>query len=409
MKVLMLGWEFPPFTSGGLGTACAGLTKGLSNHNVNVTFVLPKANSDATSSHVNLIVADKVYVDNDKLKFLEVNSLLVPYISSEEYSERFAKMKKVKYGKMSDPAQDLYGKNLYEEVQRYAHKVELISGIEDFDVIHAHDWMTYPAAINAKKATGKPLVVHIHATEFDRTGKNVNQNVYDIERSGFHAADKIVAVSNFTKTKVVEHYGINPDKVEVVHNGVEFTNYQQENCTRNKGKTVLFLGRLTMQKGPEYFLEAAKKVLELDQEVRFIVAGSGDMEGYMIEKAAELGIADKVLFTGFLRGDDIDRAYKMADVYVMPSVSEPFGITPLEAMRNGTPCIISKNSGVSEVVNHCLKVDFWDIDQMSNKIIAALHYGCLHKELVKNGLEEVHGFSWDQPACKCIDVYRSVV
>jgi len=409
MKVLMLGWEFPPFNSGGLGTACEGLTKGLANNNVDVTFVLPKANGDAKSSHVNLVVASHVYLDNDKIKFLEVNSLLVPYITSEQYDEKYGQFQRLKQGSANLAHDDLYGQNLYEEVHKYSEKVKLIATMESFDLIHAHDWMTYPAAINAKKATGKPLVVHIHATEFDRTGGHVNQNVYNIEREGFHAADKVIAVSNFTKQKLVEHYGISPDKVQVVHNAVEFTNYKADHCIKSSDKVVLFLGRITLQKGPEYFIYAAKRVLDMDPNVKFVVAGSGDMEGFMIEEAARLGIGNKVLFTGFLRGDDIDRAYQMADLYVMPSVSEPFGITPLEAMRNGTPCLISNNSGVSEVVSHCLKCDFWDIDQISSKILAALKYGSLHKSLKQNGLKEVYSFNWNEPAKKCLNVYNSVL
>jgi glycogen synthase len=410
MKVLMLGWEFPPYSSGGLGTACEGLTKGLSNQGVNVTFVLPKANGEAKADHVRLIVASNVRLDKDHIKILEVNSLLVPYISSDAYSERYMQHTKLKEGQAGASVQEeLYGRNLYEEVHRYSEKVKLIAAMEDFDVIHAHDWMTYPAGIRAKRMSGKPLVCHIHATEFDRTGGNVNQHVYDIEREGFHAADKIVAVSNFTKRKVVEHYGISPDKVEVVHNAVEFTQYSSQFCKNADEKVVLFLGRLTLQKGPEYFLYAARRVLEKDPDVRFIVAGSGDMEAFMIQKAAELGIAHRVLFTGFLRGADIDRAYRMADLYVMPSVSEPFGITPLEAMRNGTPVIISTNSGVSEVISHCLKVDFWDIDQMSSKMLAALNYRTMHSCMRENGLKEVTRFNWNEPAGKVISVYNSVM
>ena len=405
----MLGWEFPPYNSGGLGTACEGLTKGLCTHDVKVTFVLPKAQGDIKPSHVNMIVASNVYIDKDKLKFLEVNSLLVPYITSEEYEERYANRPALRQGKMASVHDELYGRNLYEEVYRYAEKVKLVAGFEQFDLIHAHDWMTYPAAIKAKASSGKPLVVHIHATEFDRTGGHVNQHVYDIEREGFHAADRIIAVSNLTKCRVVEHYGVPPEKVCVVHNAVEFTHYEPETCEQRNCKTVLFLGRITLQKGPEYFLYAAKRVLEHDPDVRFVVAGSGDMEAFMIEKAAELGISKNVLFTGFLRGKDIDRAYRMADLYVMPSVSEPFGITPLEAMRNGTPVLISKTSGVSEVISHCLKVDFWDIDQMSSKILAALRYSSLHQELQEHGSREVHTFNWNVPAAKCVDVYRSVL
>jgi glycosyltransferase involved in cell wall biosynthesis len=297
------------------------------------------------------------------------------------------------------------------EVERFARAAEEIAAGETFDVIHCHDWLTFKAGVNVKRRTKKPLIVHVHATEFDRTGGNGrNEHVYNIEREGMHAADKIIAVSNFTKNMIVNNYGIDPNKVEVVHNAVEFTDYNTERRKiNNYDKVVLFLGRITLQKGPDYFIESASKVLKKMSNVKFIIAGSGDMEYKMIEKAAQMGIGDKVLFAGFLEGADIDRAYKMADVYVMPSVSEPFGITPLEAMRNGTPVIISKQSGVSEVIQNCLKVDFWDTDQMANKILGVLKYGELHEEMKKNGSREIKKFSWDVPAGKCINVYRGVI
>ncbi|MBN1157324.1 glycosyltransferase family 4 protein [Candidatus Woesearchaeota archaeon] len=396
MRVLMFGWEFPPYASGGLGTACHGLTHGLNNKGVEVTFVIPKGGSDLKADHVKLISADSL----SNIRVATVNSILTPYISSEEYSEKLILLKSKK-----DPSAAMYGKNLYQEVYRYAKKAETIARHHPHDVIHCHDWMTYRAGINAKKVSKKPLVVHVHATEFDRTGNNPNQAVYDIEREGLHAADHIITVSNYTKKMVVQHYGINPDKVTVVHNAVEYRPVPKR-AKRKHTKNVLFLGRITIQKGPEYFLYAAKKVLSKDRNVRFIVAGSGDMERFMIEEAARLGIADKVLFAGFLRGKKIDEAYRMADLYVMPSISEPFGITPLESLRNETPVLISKQSGVSEVLNNCLKVDFWDIDEMANKMLAVLNYKSLHSELTEQGHREVLGMNWDIPAERCIDVYR---
>jgi glycosyltransferase involved in cell wall biosynthesis len=227
---------------------------------------------------------------------------------------------------------------------------------------------------------------------------------------GMHAADKVIAVSSYTKWKIVEHYGVAPEKVEVVHNAVEFNSDQIPQARLSDDvKTVLFLGRITLQKGPEYFLYAAKQVLDRDPNVRFIMAGSGDMEPWIIEKAAELGISNKVLFTGFLRGKDVDKAYKMADLYVMPSVSEPFGITPLESMRNGTPVIISRTSGVSEVLSHCLKCDFWDINQLSSQMLSVLKYSSLHESLRDNGQQEVQKFNWNEPAAKCMDIYSRVL
>lgn len=398
MKVLMFGWEFPPFNSGGLGTACYGLTNGLNKMKAQVTFVLPKAFPNLKADFVKLISADI-----PDLEITGINSPLAGYITSSKYSE------------LTRGKEGIYGKTLYEEVKRYAQKASQIAKENEFDIIHAHDWLCYPAGIEAKKASGKPLVVHVHATEFDRTGGHPNQYVYDIERKGLEEADSIITVSNFTKEMVAKHYGIPHEKITVVHNAVEFSKKELKNeplalsALKEKEKIVLFLGRITLQKGPDYFIYAAKKVLEIMPNVKFIIAGSGDMERFIIEKVAEMGIADKVLFTGFLRGKDIDRAYQMADLYVMPSVSEPFGITPLEAMKNNTPVIISKQSGVSEVINHCLKVDFWDINQIADRIIAALKYKELHNELKSSGSEEVKKFDWKIPAEKCMDVYKKIL
>ncbi|MCK5282348.1 MAG: glycosyltransferase family 4 protein [Nanoarchaeota archaeon] len=401
MKVLMFGWEFPPMSSGGLGTACYGLTKGLSNHNIDVTFVLPYAPGDTDAEYVKLIPAN----DLSKVKIVGVNSIMRPYITSSQYESTF-----LSFGKNSKQRK-LYGENLQEEVYRFSLKATLIAEHEDFDVIHCHDWMTYLAGINAKLVSGKPLVMHVHATEFDRTGGNVNQEVYDAERRGMYEADMIIAVSQFTKDKIVRHYGISPDKIVVVHNAVDLKFKRLGNSFNidKKDKVVLFVGRVTLQKGPDYFIEAAKKCLEFDPNIRFIIAGSGDMEGYLIERSAELGIGDKVLFAGFVTGDDLDRLYQMADVYVMPSVSEPFGITPLEAMKNETPVIISKQSGVAEVINHCLKVDFWDINQLVDKILAVLKYEELNHTLKYHGSIEVRKFNWNEPAEKCIGVYNKVM
>jgi len=305
----------------------------------------------------------------------------------------------------------LYDKELFRQVEWYARKVCKIAEKINFDVIHAHDWPTFKAAMAIKNKFGKPLVVHVHATEFDRTGGNgVNPHVYSIEKAGMEQADKICAVSNYTKNLVKEKYGIDESKIVVVHNGVEqeTKNQQVNELIKEYNKIVLFLGRITLQKGPDYFIRAAKKVSEHFDNVKFVVAGSGDMEHYIIEESARLGIADKIIFTGFLRGDDVDYIYKMADVYVMPSVSEPFGISPLEAIKNNCPVIISKSSGVSEVINHCLKVDFWDIDQLANKIISVLKYDALGKEMVRNSSEEIRRISWDAAAEKCNNVYKTI-
>jgi glycosyltransferase involved in cell wall biosynthesis len=405
MRVLMFGWEFPPFYSGGLGTACYGLTKGLSHHNVKVTFVMPKGPDTVKSDFVKLLVADKAF-KNHNFRIKKIDSILTPYLNSQTYNEKFQD-----YSLMlkKQSTELLYGKNMFEEVYRFSEQAKLIALSEEFDVIHAHDWMTYMAGIKAKKVSGKPLVVHMHATEFDRTGGNgINQYVYDIEKRGMHEADKVCAVSNYTKSMVVQHYGVPPEKVEVVHNAVEFSDRQIYRIEKTD-KVVLFLGRITLQKGPEYFVEAAKKVMDRDPNVKFVVVGSGDMEPQMIEHAASLGIANRMLFAGFLTGEDVNKAYQMADIYVMPSVSEPFGITPLEAMKSGTPVIISKQSGVSEVIQNCLKVDFWDVDDIANKILSLLHYETLHQTLKHHGTIEVDKFNWDIPAEKCLRIYNELV
>ncbi len=385
----MFGWEFPPLISGGLGTACYGLIKSLSKRNVYVTLVLPR-NPGSSETFLRIIPAN--------LKLKKVSTLLAPYMTQAFYSKMYKS--ELKAG---------YGTNIFEEVHRYSEVAEKLAKKERFDIIHCHDWMTYPAGIRAKIASGKPLVVHVHATEFDRTGGNgVNPRVYEIEREGMNSADVVIAVSNFTKNKIVRHYGVPPEKVQVVHNGVEFSDSQQREESKLGSKVVLFLGRLTVQKGPDYFLQAAKKILELEPGIKFVIAGTGDMERFLIEKAAEMDIAHSVLFAGFLSGKDVERAYRLADLYVMPSVSEPFGITPLEAIKSNTPVLISKQSGVSEVVKHCLKVDFWDVNEIVNKSLAVLRHPELCDCMKENASKEVMGLGWDTPAEKCVGIYKSL-
>ena len=303
-----------------------------------------------------------------------------------------------------------YEGDIHQQVHLYAKKICEIAEHEKFDVIHAHDWMTYPAAVAVAQACGKPLVVHVHSTEFDRSGEHINQGIYDIEREGMHRSNKIITVSNFTKNIILSRYGIVPDKVEVVYNGVETcSNSDSRPVSAGRDKIVLFLGRITMQKGPEYFLRAARKVLEFIDNVKFIMAGDGDMMQRMIDYTAQLGISDHVTFTRFLRGNEVDKAYQMADLYVMPSVSEPFGIAPLEAMRHGVPVLISKQSGISETIAHALKVDFWDIREMANKIAAVLKWSPLHDILGENGFTESQKFRWEDAAAKINTIYTQIV
>jgi glycosyltransferase involved in cell wall biosynthesis len=300
---------------------------------------------------------------------------------------------------------------MYAEVHRYAAVAAELSREEQFDVVHAHDWMTFPAAIAVAAISGKPLIVHVHSTEFDRSGEHVNQMIYDIERKGMERADKVIAVSQYTRNIIITRYGISSENVEVVYNAVEPNNNwgSTDTVIGKDEKIVLFLGRITMQKGPEYFLAAAKKVLDVMDNVKFVMAGSGDMLHRAVQMAAELGIGHKVLFTGFLHGEDVQKIYRLADLYVMPSVSEPFGIAPLEALNNDVPVIISKQSGVSEVLTHALKVDFWDIDEMANKIIAVLKYPPLGITLRNHGNFEVRKLKWKDSATKCARIYEEML
>ncbi len=425
VRVLMFGWEFPPHIAGGLGTACYGLTKGLAKHGVDVLFVMPKAGGDEDQSAVRIINASDVEVVNTfsdyeeywkNVNFMEIGSNLVPYLDPETFEREVNRS--VKEGERTGRIvyrnkfefSGKYGSNLMEEVARYAMVAGTIASSQHFDVIHAHDWLTYTAGIVAKKISGKPLVIHVHATEYDRSGENVNTQVFDIEKRGMEVADRVITVSNLTRNIVINKYGIDPSKVFTVHNAVDFQNRKDISVTRGvKEKIVTFLGRITYQKGPEYFIEAASKVLKRYPDVRFVMAGSGDMFGRSIRRVAQLKMATKFHFTGFLKGDEVQKMFNYSDVYVMPSVSEPFGISPLEAMRSGVPTIISKQSGVAEVLKHSIKVDYWDVDALADAIYALLSYPALAKVTGRDGYDEVDKLKWENAALKIIDVYNDAI
>ena len=425
----MFGWEFPPHIAGGLGTACYGLTRGLARNGVEVIFVVPKAYGDEDQRFIRVVNAsdvDAIYRSGDAdsdiwrhVKFMEINSNMVPYISPEQWEEERSRSEKV--GSIHHDGDvwrerytfsGKYGANLLEEVARYAVVARQVA-IElegQFDVIHAHDWLTYYAGIAAKEVSGKPLVVHMHATEFDRSGENINTQTYAIERGGMEAADLVMAVSNLTRNIVINKYGIPAEKVMTVHNAVRFAEGNQEEEERGvKDKIVTFLGRITYQKGPDYFVEAAAKVLKRTKNVRFVMAGSGDMMNHVIRRVARLGISDKFHFTGFLRGADVQKMFALSDVYVMPSVSEPFGISPLEAMKSNVPTIISKQSGVAEVLDYAVKVDYWDVDAMADAIYGLVTYPALGELFARKGLEEVTGLKWNNAAAKIKEGYERVI
>lgn len=434
MRVLMFGWEFPPHIAGGLGTACYGMTRGLARNDVEVTFVMPKASGDEDERFVKVVNASDVearYCDSSiegaddimrKISFIHIDSNMVPYISPEEwntYREEYERTGRKFWEREGDSwtqrytFSGKYGANLMEEVARYAVvAAEVARQLEgQFDVIHAHDWLTYFAGIAAKRVSGKPLVVHMHATSFDRSsGDNIDTRVYDIERAGMAAADRVIAVSNLTRNIVIEKYGIDAKKVVTVHNAVRFAEKESEVPERGvEDKIVTFLGRITYQKGPDYFVEAAAKVLKRVPNVRFVMAGSGDMMNHVIRRVARLGIADRFHFTGFLKGDDVHKMFQLSDVYIMPSVSEPFGISPLEAMRSNVPVIISKQSGVAEVLDYAVKVDYWDVDAMADAIYGFVKYPALSKMFAEKGLEEVIGLKWNNAAAKVKAVYEDAI
>lgn len=425
MKVLMFGWEFPPHISGGLGTACYGITKGLAANGVEVLFVMPSASGDEDTSSAQIINASDVAVYDSftniddylsKVQFLRVGSNIMPYISPEDYSllseeeRHFQTMEFSTHFRSKYKFSGKYGANLYEEVARYAMVGGAIAEENDFDVIHAHDWLTYLAGIAAKRVSGKPLVIHVHATEFDRDGENYNTVVYGIEKRGMEEADRVITVSDWTRNIVINRYGIDASKVVTVHNAVDFSGRSDIKVNRTvKEKVVTFLGRVTLQKGPEYFIEAARKVLDRCDNVRFVMAGSGDLLNRSVRRVAQLGMADKFHFTGFLRGADVQRMFAYSDVYVMPSVSEPFGISPLEAMISNVPTIISKQSGVSEVLKHAIKVDFWDIDALADSIYALVNYPAIANLASEKGFEEVSTLKWNNAAAKMKKVYADAI
>ena len=427
MRVLMFGWEFPPHISGGLGTASYGLTKGMTTlDDLEVIFVVPKSWGDEDQTTVRLIGANKVPVSYKQIYYkgtrrpiekIEISSKIIPYTDPDDFwkvtrSEAFGHKLFVQTNRKG--MVDFSGKydcNLLDEIYKYSIVASVIAEENEFDIIHAHDWLAYPAGIAAMEVSGKPLVIHVHATDFDRSGGNVNPDVYRIEKAGMDAASKIITVSNLTRDIVINKYNIHPDKVETVYNAVEPVNFT-EDVVVNKGfddKVVTFLGRITLQKGPEYFIEAAYKVLKVMNNVRFVMAGSGDMMERMMRRAASLKITDRFHFTGFLRGKDVFTMLTMSDVYIMPSVSEPFGISPLEAMQSNVPVIISKQSGVAEILTHAVKTDFWDIDAMADAIYGILNYPALSNMFIKNGKEEVIRLKWDNSARHVRDIYERVI
>ena len=413
----MFGWEFPPHILGGLGTASYGLTKGMhANGDMDITFVIPKPWGDEEKGFAQIIGACNTPVAWRDVSREYVESRIGKVMDPQLYFDlRDHIYADFNYMRLNDLGciefSGKYPDNLIEEINNYSIVAGVIARTVPCDIIHSHDWLTYPAGIHAKNVTGKPLVIHVHATDFDRSRGNVNPQVFAIEKDGMENADHIITVSNLTRKTVIEKYGQNPDKVTTVHNAVIPLDQELLDLPRRtKGeKVVTFLGRITMQKGPEYFVEAAAKVLKKNKNVRFVMAGSGDMMDAMIRLAAKRGIADRFHFPGFQRGKEVYETLRDSDVYIMPSVSEPFGISPLEAMEMGVPSIISKQSGCAEILDNVIKTDYWDIDAMADAIHSIITNKALYNTLRDKGIEEIHGITWEKAGKKVIDIYKKVI
>ena len=418
MNALMFGWEFPPHILGGLGTASYGLIRGMSQQpDLGITFVMPKPWGDEDQSFLKIIGACNTPVVWKDVSYDYASERLSKYMNPQKYFDlRDHIYADFSYKYVNDLGclefSGRYPDNLLEEINNYSIVAGVIARTEQYDIIHAHDWLTYPAGIHAKNVSGKPLVIHVHATDYDRSRGNVNPDVYNIEKNGMDIADHIITVSDLTRNTVIEKYHQDPSKVTTVHNAVEPLSKDILSIQDKRGvseKIVTFLGRITMQKGPEYYVEAAAKVLSRSDNVRFIMAGSGDMMNKMIRLAAERNISDHFHFTGFMKGKQVYEIFQSSDVYIMPSVSEPFGIAPLEAMQCGVPSIISKQSGCAEILDYAIKVDYWDIDALADAIYGLITYPALHKFLKEEGLDEVNNIKWEYAGHKVRDIYERAI
>jgi glycogen(starch) synthase len=426
-KVLMLGWEFPPLFSGGLGIATFGIVKALSQK-TKITLIIPSSPEASILENVDVIGLNRITaeeIDLEKISFnlsipnTEVHQVPVavsPYHhtndlvnESELRSSHLVNKRNHSLQIINDifSESEIYG-NIMTKVHLFAQLAEQIASRTTFDVIHAHDWITYPAAVNIKNQTGKPLILHVHALETDRAGHTVRNEIYEMERSALSIADAVIAVSHYTRDQLLEHYHIDPAKVHVVHNGIDPLPVVRKKHAL-KDKLVVFLGRLTNQKGPQFLLETAEKVVTVYPRVKFVVAGMGDQFAHLLETSAYKKIGDKFIFAGFLTKARVNELLSMADVYFMPSVSEPFGLTALEAAQYGVPGVLSAQSGAAEVLQSSLKADFWDTNKFANYIFALLKYNVLHDEIRKKAFLELKELTWDHTAGKISNLYTQLV
>jgi glycogen(starch) synthase len=418
-KVLMLGWEFPPIINGGLGVACHDLSGAMSEL-ADITMVVPKSSLDFKVKNVNLVGINNVdigsleFPSNYRYQSLPFEMHTVPAELNPYYNEE---SEKTQHNFVSHQAggkekleafkiDNLYGGDVISKVSQYADITASLASKLDFDVIHAHDWMTMLAGIKIKQQTKKPLVMHIHSLEVDRSGPASKGWVYDLERNGMNYADLLMPVSNFTANNIQEYYGISKNKMSVIHNGSNIvTSFKSER--KFKEKMVLFVGRLTRQKCPEKFLDIASKVLEKNPDVRFVMAGAGDYFRSMLEQSAYKHIGNRFHLTGFLNLEKLRYLFSISDVYCMPSISEPFGLTAVEAAQFNIPCVISKQSGVAEVLGGALKFDYWDVNKAANYIVHLLKDSTFSKKVVKDTSYNLGNISWDISAKKIMNAYSA--
>jgi glycogen(starch) synthase len=427
MRTLTLTWEFPPLLTGGLGMACYGIVKGLLNLDIEVDLIIPageevyfrlRKEEDADSLPLGFVDSEKKKRYKTKATVKEIigqaEKYITPYYTTGRRTwKKIVSQELIEYIEKVDPLRFLVEKfaddhALLHQVRNFTTMAVNVAKRLNFDVIHAHDWLAYTAGILLKRISGKPLIAHVHATEFDRAGGPGDRRIHDVEYIGLQLADKVITVSAYTANMIIDRYKVDANKVRIVHNAFTVSHEQKARARIFREPTVLFMGRMTIQKGPYYFLEVAKKVLQQEKNVRFIMTGSGDMEREVLHKEASLGLGTRFLFEGFLKRDKAEKLLAAADIFIMPSISEPFGIVPLEAMSHGAVAIVSKQSGVAEVIKNAYKVDFWDIDRIAAIILDLIKNPDKIKEISRKSMEEVAKLQWEEAAGKIKDVYKEV-
>jgi glycogen synthase len=417
--ILMLGWEFPPVINGGLGVACHDLSAAMSEM-ANITMIIPKSSPDFKMGKLNLVGVNNIGQSRFQeilsapvpplpFQLHEVMADLNPYYCEPRMQEKDAQSledftRMASQGFESFNIDNLYGPDVINKVVQFSKIAAGLARDMSFDIVHAHDWMTMLAGIRIKQQTGKPLVMHIHSLEVDRGGTDSRGWVYELEKKGMEFADLLIPVSRFTASNIEKYYGIDRSKMKVVYNGS-----RPVRAFRSKRnypeKTVLFVGRLTRQKGPEIFLDIAKRVLERNPDVRFVMAGVGDYFNPLLEKSSYQSLGNRFHMTGFLNAEKLNYLFSVSDVYCMPSVSEPFGLSAVEAAQFRLPCVLSKQSGVSEVLHGALKFDHWDVHKAADAILSLLKNRVLRKKVVRDACEDLQKITWENSARGVMDAY----